>query len=65
MSKERNDMDLNYLFYRQQISLLRARGATNPESRAAHEGLARGYTEQILAYRNTNRRQETVEREAA
>ncbi|MCF8707740.1 hypothetical protein [Rhizorhapis sp. SPR117] len=58
-------MDLNYLFYRQQISLLRARSAANPESRAAHEGLAKGYTEQILAYRNTNHRLETAEREVA
>lgn len=58
-------MDLNYLFYRQQMSLLRARSAANPESRAAHEGLARGYTEQILAYRNHNRRLVTAERENA
>lgn len=56
MSKERNDMDLNYLFYRQQMSLLRARTASSPESRAAHEGLARGYREKILAYRDHNRR---------
>lgn len=65
MSKERNGMDLNYLFYRQQMSLLRARTASSPESRRAHEGLARGYTEQILAYRNNNRRMELAERENA
>lgn len=61
-------MDLNYLFYRQQMSLLRARAASSPESRAAHEGLAKGYTEQILAYRKHNRQllvATTVERETA
>lgn len=58
-------MDVNYLFYRQQMSLLRAKTASSPESRAAHEGLARGYTEQILAYRNKNRRLVTAERENA
>lgn len=49
-------MDLNYLFYRQQMSLLRAGVASCPESRAAHEGLARGYREKILAYRDHNRK---------
>lgn len=49
-------MDLNYLFYRQQVSLLRARAASSPESRAAHEGLARGYREKILEYRDHNRK---------
>lgn len=59
-------MDVNYLFYRQQMSLLRARSASSPEGRAAHEGLARGYTEQIQAYRNQNRQQvRTAERENA
>jgi hypothetical protein len=67
MSKERNGMDLNYLFYRQQMSLLRARSASSPEGRAAHEGLARGYTERIREYRNHNSRQvsRAAERETA
>ena len=58
-------MDLNFLFYRQQISLLRARSASGPESRAAHEGLARGYTERIVEYRDHNRQAEKAESETA
>ena len=57
-------MDVNYFFYRQQISLLRARIAAGPESRAAHEGLARRYTEKIIAFRDRNREQ-VEEREHA
>lgn len=49
-------MDVNYLLHRQQVSLIRAAVAECPESRAAHEGLARGYTNQVLAYRLANRR---------
>lgn len=36
-------MDINYLLSREQISLLKAREATLPEVRAAHNGLARVY----------------------
>ncbi|HEY9579269.1 MAG TPA: hypothetical protein VIR65_05330 [Rhizorhapis sp.] len=56
-------MDVNYFFYRQQISLLRAKTAAGPESRAAHEGLAKRYTEQIMAYRDQNRRAQRAEHE--
>lgn len=36
-------LDLNYLFRREQISLVQARTAASLEARAAHAGLARGY----------------------
>ncbi|OYY67364.1 hypothetical protein [Sphingomonas sp. 28-63-12] len=36
-------MDLNYLFRREQISLVNAQRATESSARAAHAGLARGY----------------------
>lgn len=36
-------MDLNYLFHRQQVSLMRADAAICVESRHAHSALARGY----------------------
>ena len=36
-------MDLNYLYLRQQVSLVRATRAACGPSRAAHEGLARLY----------------------
>jgi hypothetical protein len=49
-------MDVNYLLHRQQVSLIRAAVADSPESRAAHEGLARGYTNQVHAYRLANSR---------
>jgi len=48
-------MDVNYLLHRQQVSLLRAAIADGPESRAAHEGLAREYTAKVRAYRQHNR----------
>lgn len=44
-------MDLNYLLYRHQISLMRADDAASPEARHAHQGLARGYAERISALR--------------
>ena len=47
--------DVNYLLHRQQVSLLRASAADSPESRAAHEGLAHGYSARIKAYRQKNR----------
>lgn len=40
-------MDLNYLLSRHQISLIRAGAASCAEARMAHNGLARGYAEQI------------------
>jgi hypothetical protein len=40
-------MDLNYLFYRQQVSLMRANTAGCREARRAHLGLARGYGDAI------------------
>ena len=52
-------MDVNYLLHRQQVSLIRAAVAECPESRAAHESLARGYTSQVRAYRLANRRAHT------
>ena len=36
-------MDFNYLYHRQQVSLMRAEAAACDSSRAAHEGLARLY----------------------
>ena len=47
-------MDVNYLLHRQQVSLIRASRADSPESRAAHEGLARAYRDRVLAYREHN-----------
>ncbi|MBK5265409.1 MAG: hypothetical protein JJE34_09295 [Alphaproteobacteria bacterium] len=44
-------MDLNDLFFNQQLSLLRAMYTGCPETRARHEGLARDYSERIAAYR--------------
>lgn len=40
-------MDLNYLFYRQQVERSRAEGASTEAARRAHEELARKYEEQI------------------
>lgn len=40
-------MDLNYLYSRHQISLIRACEAACASSRIAHTGLARGYASQI------------------
>lgn len=36
-------MDLNYLLYREQVSLMRANGAACTEARHAHRALARAY----------------------
>ncbi len=47
-------MDVNYLLHREQMSLMCAARASCPESRAAHESLARGYRDQLLAYRRAN-----------
>ncbi|WP_185206634.1 hypothetical protein [Sphingomonas sp. NBWT7] len=40
-------MDLNQLFARHQISLMRTRAAESPEARHAHAGLTRGYAARI------------------
>lgn len=40
-------MDLNYLFHRHQVSLMRAGEATSVEARIAHEALARCYAVMI------------------
>ncbi|HJT41771.1 MAG TPA: hypothetical protein VJ762_15685 [Sphingobium sp.] len=50
------EMDVNYLLHRQQVSLIRAQMSRSQKGRAAYEGLARGYTEQIDAYRQENER---------
>ena len=36
-------MDLNYLFHRQQVSLMMAAAANGVEAQRAHSGLARAY----------------------
>ena len=48
------EMDVNYLLHRQQVSLIRAQLSRSPKGKAAYEGLARGYTDQIDAYRQEN-----------
>lgn len=45
-------MDLNYLLYRHQVSLVRARDAASPEARHAHQGLVRGYAVRIAELRD-------------
>ena len=40
-------MDLNYLLYRQQVSLMRADVANCTSSRHSHQGMARGYADRI------------------
>ena len=42
-------MDLNYLFHRHQVALMRADAATCSSSRYSHLGLARGYADRIRA----------------
>ncbi|HKY81768.1 MAG TPA: hypothetical protein VJM09_09895 [Sphingobium sp.] len=48
------DMDVNYLLHRQQVSLMRAQTSRSQSGRAAYESLARGYADQIDAYRREN-----------
>lgn len=43
--------DLNYLYSRQQISLMAAESATTEEARTAHAELARAYGRRIEARR--------------
>ncbi len=45
-------MDLNYLFKREQISLVNAERAQDRSVRAAHAGLASGYAGLIAARRS-------------
>ncbi|QPQ55468.1 hypothetical protein IC614_02335 [Allosphingosinicella flava] len=45
-------MDLNYLYCRQQIELMRAADASCPEARQAHQGLADGYNRLIVERRD-------------
>jgi hypothetical protein len=40
-------MDFNYLYHRQQVSLMRAEAAATSPAKAAHEQLAELYTGQI------------------
>lgn len=40
-------MDLNYLFHRQQVSLMMAAAAVGVEARRAHRALARAYEVRI------------------
>ncbi|URW74546.1 hypothetical protein M9980_08125 [Sphingomonas donggukensis] len=40
-------MDLNYLYSRHQISVMRAAAATTREARSSHRGLAAGYARAI------------------
>lgn len=47
-------MDFNYLYHRQQVSLMRADAASCGASRAAHEGLARLY-EGLIERRKADR----------
>ena len=50
------EMDVNYLLHRQQVALIRAQMSRSPKGREAYEDLARGYTDQIDAYRRRNER---------
>lgn len=50
------ETDVNYLLLRQQMSLIRAQDTRSKEGRAAYEGLARGYSARIEAYREENYR---------
>ncbi len=44
-------MDLNYLLYRHQMSLDRARNAASREARQVHATLAKNYAQRIAALR--------------
>ena len=41
-------MDLNYLYYRQQVERVLAETADSEWARRAHAGLARGYEDEIV-----------------
>jgi hypothetical protein len=56
-------VDFNYLYHRQQVSLMRADLASCGPSRAAHEGLAQLYSgliEQRKAERKTGRKSDLL-----
>lgn len=50
------EMDVNYLLHRQQVALIHAQMSRSAKGREAYEGLARGYLDQIDAYRRENER---------
>lgn len=50
------EMDVNYLLHRQQVTLIRAQMTRSARGKAAYEDLARGYIDQIDAYRRENER---------
>lgn len=50
------ETDVNYLLHRQQMALIQAQGSQSEKGKAAYEGLARGYTSRIDAYRQANQR---------
>ncbi|MCJ8156689.1 hypothetical protein [Sphingomonas sp. LaA6.9] len=43
--------DLNYLYHRQQVSLMRAHAASDSCSRRVHEKLAHAYGDRIARFR--------------
>ena len=45
-------MDLNYLLYRHQVSLMRAKSSDCLCASRSHRGLAKGYAERIRALRS-------------
>jgi len=53
-------LDVNYLLHRQQVSLIQAAVASCPESRAAHEDMARAYLDQVRDSARANRRATTI-----
>lgn len=46
-ARKNSQMDLNYLFHRQQVERSRSEAAASDAARQAHEDLARKYEEQI------------------
>ncbi|WP_176473063.1 hypothetical protein [Sphingomonas lenta] len=57
-------MDLNYLYHRHGVSLMRADAAACDGARVAHLGLAKGYALRIDAERERNARCAVVLAEA-
>ena len=50
------ETDINYLLYRQQMSLIKAQASPSREGRTAYEDMAQRYIEQVDAYRQENER---------
>lgn len=50
------ETDVNYLLHRQQMSLIRAQASPSRQGRAAYEGLARRYAQQVDEYKQENER---------